>query len=200
MYIIKAHIYEMEKLVAQLSERITEKLSPQRAILDMLKAVPGLDLRTSENLVAEIGFDMSKFPSAKHLGSWAGLCPGNNESAGKRKSGRITHGNKQVKAVMTEAAWASTRTKNTFYSERYHRIAARRGKKRALIAVAYSMLTTVYNILANNVTYNELGAEFVTLLIEKKRKKYLTTELTKLGYEVQIVKKQLPLQTEGCST
>ena len=200
MYVIKAHIYEMEKLVAQLSERISAKLSPQRAILDMLKAVPGLDLRTSENLVAEIGFDMSKFPSAKHLGSWAGLCPGNNESAGKRKSGRITHGNKQVKAVMTEAAWASTRTKNTFYSERYHRIAARRGKKRALIAVAYSMLTTVYNILANNVTYNELGAEFVTLLIEKKRKRYLTAELAKLGYEVQIVKKQLPLKTDGCST
>ena len=198
--VIKAHIYEMEKLVCQLSGRIASRLAPQSVLMDMLKAIPGFDTRTVEDLVAEIGFDMSKFPSAKHLGSWAGLCPGNNESAGKKKSGRITHGNKQVKAVMTEAAWAATRTKNTFYSERYHRIAARRGKKRALIAIAYSMLTTVYNILADNVAYNELGAQYVKSRIEKKRKKYLTAELSKLGYEVQIIKKQSGLRAGNCST
>ena len=190
----------MEKLVDQISERVASELAPHRASMDKLKAIPGFDTRTVEDLVAEIGFDMSKFPSAKHLGSWAGLCPGNNESAGKKKSGRITHGNKQVKAVMTEAAWAATRTKNTFYSERYHRIAARRGKKCALIAVAYSMLTTVYNILVSNAEYNELGAEYVKSKIEKRRKKYLTAELSKLGYEVQITKKQTESQTEECST
>ena len=198
--VIKAHIYEMEKLVGQLSGRIASRLAPQSVLMDMLKAIPGFDTRTAEDLVAEIGFDMSKFPLAKHLGSWAGLCPGNNESAGKKKSGRITHGNKQVKAVMTEAAWAATRTKNTFYSERYHRIAARRGKKRALIAIAYSMLTTVYNILADNVAYNELGAQYVKSRIEKKRKKFLTAELSKLGYEVQIIKKQSGLRAGNCST
>jgi transposase len=200
IYVIKAHIHEMEKLVDQISERVASELAPHRASMDKLKAIPGFDTRTVEDLVAEIGFDMSKFPSAKHLGSWAGLCPGNNESAGKKKSGRITHGNKQVKAVMTEAAWAATRTKNTFYSERYHRIAARRGKKCALIAVAYSMLTTVYNILVSNAEYNELGAEYVKSKIEKRRKKYLTAELSKLGYEVQITKKQTESQTEECST
>lgn len=190
IYVIKAHIHEMEKLVDQINERVASELAPHRALMDKLKVIPGFDTRTVEDLVAEIGFDMSKFPSAKHLGSWAGLCPGNNESAGKKKSGRITHGNKQVKAVMTEAAWAATRTKNTFYSELYHRVAARRGKKRALIAVAYSMLTTVYNILASNAEYNELGAEYVKSKIEKRLKKYLTAELSKLGCDVCLPRKR----------
>lgn len=96
-------------------------------MLELLKEIPGFNTKVVEDLVSEIGLDISAFPFEKLLASWAGICPGNTESAGK-KNGRITHGNKQVKAVLTEAAWAATRTKNTFFSERYHRISARRGK------------------------------------------------------------------------
>ncbi|MDN0052113.1 hypothetical protein QVN91_03850 [Bacteroides caecigallinarum] len=105
-----------------------------------------------------------------------------------KKSARITHGNKQVKAVITEAAWAATRTKNTFFSERYHRIAARRGKKRALIAVGHSQLISVYLILSTGARYHELGAQYMQSKIEQKRKVYLSSELKKLGYNVSLTK------------
>ena len=104
-----------------------------------------------------------------------------------KKSGRTTHGNKQVKAVITEAAWAATRTKNTFYSARYHRVAARRGKKRALIAVGHSILKSVYHVINGMEGYKELGADYVTQRVEKRRKLYLKKELEKLGYAVQLI-------------
>lgn len=132
---------------------------------------------------------MGVFPTEKHLASWTGMCPENNESAGN-KSGGITHGNKQVKSVITEAAWAATRTKNTFYSARYHRLTARRGKKRALIAVEHSILKSVYHILKDNRDYKELGAEYVNERVEKKRKAYLRKELEKMGYDVELVLKE----------
>ena len=116
-------------------------------MLELQKEISGFNTKVVEDLVSEIGLDISAFSSEKHLASWAAICSSNNESAGK-KNGRIARGNKQVKAVLTEAAWAATRTKNTFFSERYHRISARRGKKRAFIAVAHSQLPAVYLILS----------------------------------------------------
>lgn len=104
----------------------------------------------------------------------------------KKKSGRTTHGNKQVKSVLTEAAWAASRTKDTFYTARYHRLAARRGKKRAIVAVAHSILKSVYHVLKDDVPYHELGAEYLNSRIEEKRRKYLQKELEKMGYEVQL--------------
>jgi hypothetical protein len=103
-----------------------------------------------------------------------------------KKSGRTTHGNKQLKAVITEAAWAAARTRNTFYSARYHRLAARRGKKRALIAVGHSILKSVWHVLKESCEYRELGAEYLTQRIEQKRKNYLKKELEALGYKVKI--------------
>lgn len=125
---IRRNIAQIQVFVDELSNRIKDILSKYENAMELLKEIPGFSTKEVEDLVSEIGLDMSAFPSEKHLASWAGICPGNNESAGK-KSGRITHGNKQVKAVLTESAWAATRTKNTFFSERYHRISARRGKK-----------------------------------------------------------------------
>lgn len=125
---IRRNIAQIQVFVDELSNRIKDILSKYENAMELLKEIPGFSTKEVEDLVSEIGLDMSAFPSEKHLASWAGICPGNNESAGK-KSGRITHGNKQVKAVLTELAWAATRTKNTFFSERYHRISARRGKK-----------------------------------------------------------------------
>lgn len=128
LQMIRRNIAQIQVFVDELSNRIKDILSKYENAMELLKEIPGFSTKEVEDLVSEIGLDMSAFPSEKHLASWAGICPGNNESAGK-KSGRITHGNKQVKAVLTESAWAATRTKNTFFSERYHRISARRGKK-----------------------------------------------------------------------
>ena len=190
LQMIRKDIAKTQELVNELSERIKSILSKYENAIELLKEIPGFSTKVVEDLVAEIGLDMSHFPSEKHLASWAGVCPGNNESAGKKKSGRITHGNKQVKAVITEAAWAATRTKNTFFSERYHRIAARRGKKRALIAVGHSQLISVYLILSTGARYHELGAQYVQAKIERKRKNYLKAELQKLGFEVSLTKMQ----------
>ena len=187
LQMIRKDIDQTQTLVDDLSERIKRLLSKYENVLELLREIPGFSTKVVEDLVSEIGLDMSHFPSEKHLSSWTGLSPGNNESAGK-KSARITHGNKQVKAVITEAAWAATRTKNTFFSERYHRIAARRGKKRALIAVGHSQLISVYLILSTGSRYHELGAQYMQSKIEQKRKVYLSSELKKLGYNVSLTK------------
>lgn len=190
LQMIRRNIAQIQVLVDELSNRIKDILSKYENVMELLKEIPGFSTKVVEDLVSEIGLDMSAFPSEKHLASWAGICPGNNESASKKKSGRITHGNKQVKAVLTESAWAATRTKNTFFSERYHRISARRGKKRALIAVAHSQLTAAYLIISTGARYQELGAQYMQAKIEKKRKLYLTAELKKLGFNVTLEKKK----------
>lgn len=190
LQIIRQEMDNTQRTIESLDQRIKEVLSPYENALELLKKVPGISSKSVEDLVAEIGLDMGVFPTEKHLASWAGMSPGNNESAGKKKSGRTTHGNKQVKNVLTEIAWAATRTKNTFYHARYHKLAARRGKKRALIAVGHSILKSVYHILKDNCDYKELGAEYLTSRTEAKRKAYLKSELGKMGYLVEL--KELP--------
>lgn len=182
LQMIRKDIDQTQTLVDDLSERIKRLLSKYENVLELLREIPGFSTKVVEDLVSEIGLDMSHFPSEKHLSSWAGLI------VRVKKSARITHGNKQVKAVITEAAWAATRTKNTFFSERYHRIAARRGKKRALIAVGHSQLISVYLILSTGSRYHELGAQYMQSKIEQKRKVYLSSELKKLGYNVSLTK------------
>lgn len=188
--IIRQEMDNTQQTIESLDQRIKEVLLPYDNALELLKKVPGISFKSAEDLVAEIGLDMNVFPTEKHLASWAGMSPGNNESAGKKKSGRTTQGNKQVKRVLTEIAWAATRTKNTFYHARYHKLAARRGKKRALIAVGHSILKSVYHILKDNCDYKELGAAYLTSRAEAKRKAYLKSELSKLGYVVEL--KELP--------
>ena len=162
LQMIRKDIDQTQSLVYDLSERIKSLLSKYENALELLKEIPGFSTKVVEDLVSEIGLDMSHFPSEKHLS--------------------------QVKAVITEAAWAATRTKNTFFSERYHRIAARRGKKRALIAVGHSQLISVYLILSTGARYHELGAQYMQSKIEQKRKVYLSSELKKLGYNVSLTK------------
>lgn len=153
--------------------------------MECLREISGLSRKTVEDLIAEIGLDMEVFAMAEHLCSWVGILLGNNESAGK-KSGRTTHGNKQAKTTLMEASWAASRTKNTFYNARYHRLAARKGKKRAAVAVAHSILKSVYHLLKDDVAYRELGADYLNSRMEDKRKKYLKKELEKMGYDVQL--------------
>ena len=186
---IRTDTRNIEALIEGLNQKIKQVLSPYENALELLKQIPGLSNKTVEDLVAETGLDMNVFPNEKHLCSWVGVSPGNNESAGKKKNGRTTHGNKQAKTTLTEAAWAAKNTKGSFYKARYHRIAARRGKKRAIIAVAHSILKSVYYILKYNVAYNELGEDYLNSQIEKSRKKYLISEFGKLGYSVMLTSK-----------
>jgi transposase len=152
----------------------------------LLDTIPGVDVRTAEVMLAEMGLDMSQFPTAKDLVSWAGLAPGNNESGGKRYSGRTTKGNKPLRSMMTQAAWAASRTKGTFLKARYHRLAARRGKKRAIVALARSMLESAWYMLSRHQPYQELGADYYDQRKKETKVSYLTKQLTKLGYLVTL--------------
>ena len=183
---IRRDIVFCEEIISDITFRIKMILLPYRHVLARLDEIPGLDMKSIEDLVAEIGLDMETFPTDKHLASWAGVSPGNNESAGKKKSGRTTHGNKHVKTVLTEIGWAASRTKDTFYSSKYHRLAKRRGNKRAVIAVGHAILKAVYHVLKDGVGYNELGANYLDDKTKKKREYYLRQELEKLGYKVDL--------------
>ena len=186
LQIIRNEIHNTDLSIESLNQRIIEVLKPYQNALELLKKIPGINAKSAEDLAAEIGLDMNVFPTHKHLASWAGMSPGNNESAGKKKSGRTTQGNKMVKRALAEIAWAAIRTKNTFYNARYHKLASHMGKKKALIAVGHSILKSVYHILKNNSDYKELGAEYLTSRTQAKRKAYLKSELVKLGYIVEL--------------
>ena len=176
--------------IDELNKRIKEITAPFSEPMERLCEMPGIDTRTCEEIIAEIGLDMSQFPTAGHLCKWAGMCPGNNESAGKKKSTKPPKGDKHIKATLVEAAWAASNTKGTFYSERHGRLIGRKGSKKALIAIGHSMLTSIHYILATGARYKELGDNYVPERMEKKRKEYLKSELKKLGYEVVLTKKK----------
>ncbi len=175
--------------IKEIDERIRSILSPFDDIIARLSEIPGIQNRSCEELIAEIGLDMSCFPDAAHLCSWAGMCPGNNESAGKKKSGRTNHGDSHLKATLVEAAWAASRTKGTFFMERFNRLALRKGSRKALVAVGHSLLVCIHHVLSTGGSYKELGDRYVPDRTEKKRRDYLKAELRKLGYEVTLTKK-----------
>ncbi|GAX91066.1 IS110 family transposase [Effusibacillus lacus] len=180
------HIDYLDQEIARLDEEIKRRMLPFEEDLDLLDTIPGVGLRTAEQILAEIGPDINQFPSAAHLCSWAGLAPGNNESAGKRKSGRTRKGNQKLRSALVEAARAAARTKNTYLSSQYHRIAARRGANRAAVAVAHSILTIVYHILKRRKPYMELGPTYYE---ERKRESVIKQSIKKLeslGYKVTV--------------
>jgi transposase len=150
----------------------------------LLCSIPGIKQRGAENILAETGGDMSQFPTADNLTSWAGVSPGNNNSAGKSRSGKTTKGNKFLKRALTQAAWVAGRTKGTYFQAQYRRIASRRGKKRALVAVARSLLVTIYYMLERGVYYEELGADYFDRLNSEHLTRYHVKRLTDLGYDV----------------
>lgn len=181
---------KLKEEIAELDSRIKAILAPFSEPMERLREIPGVEGRTCEEIIAEIGLDMSQFPTSASLCKWAGMCPGNNETAGKKKSGKIPKGDKHIRATLVEAAWAASRTKGTFFSERYGRLAARKGSKKALIAVGHSMLTAIHYILSTGGRFKDLGDRYVPDKTEKRRKDYLKAELKKLGYEVVLTKKK----------
>jgi transposase len=171
------HIDYLDEEISRLDEEIKRRMLPFEEDLELLDTIPGVARRTAETIAAEIGTNMDQFPSAAHLCSWAGLCPGQNESAGKRKSGKTRKGNKKLRSALVEAARAAGRTKNTYLSSQYHRIAARRGANRAAVAVAHSILTISYYILKRRQPYMELGPTYYE---ERKRDTIIRQSLKKL--------------------
>ncbi|EGD52441.1 transposase IS116/IS110/IS902 family protein [Thermoanaerobacter ethanolicus JW 200] len=171
------HIDYLDEEIAKLDEEIKNRMLPFEKDLALLDTIPGVGRRTAEQIIAEIGTNMEQFPSAAHLCSWAGLCPGHNESAGKQKSARTRKGNQKLRSSLIEAARAASRAKGTYLSSQYHRIAARRGANRAAVAVAHSILIIVYHILKQKQPYIELGPTYYE---EKKRNMIIRQSLKKL--------------------
>jgi transposase len=177
----------LEKEIARTSERLGAVAPPSfRAAVEQLDAVAGVGERGAKALLAETGTDMSRFPTHKHLASWAGQCPGNHESAGKRRSGKTPAANRHLDAVLTEMAHAAVRTKNSYFKAQYHRLAGRRGKKRAIGAVKHSLLVTVYFMLRDDKPYKDLGVDYFDKLNPQQSIRYHVRKLQELGQEVEL--------------
>jgi len=180
------HIDFLDQKIGNLDREVVNRTLPFEEDLELLDTIPGIGRRSAEEIIAEIGTDMSRFPSDAHLSSWAGMSPGQNESAGKRKASRTRKGNNALRRTLTEAAWAAARSKNTYLSAKYHRIAARRGANRAAVAVGHTILVIIYNMLKTREKYKDLGVDF----LDRRRKNYTIKRslktLQNLGIEVTV--------------
>lgn len=184
---ILAHIDFLDEAIARLSEAIEEQLGPfGNAQVELLCTIPGIQRRAAEVILAETGADMSAFASAGHLASWAGLCPGNDESAGKRRSGRTRKGSKWLRQTMAESAKAAARTKGTYLGARYARLRLRRGANRATVAVAHSILVAVWHMLQTGELYRELGADYYLRRDPARQTRRLVAQLERLGHTVTL--------------
>lgn len=180
------HVTHLDELIGRLGARIEEALAPFAEAGERLQTIPGVSQRVAETVLAEIGPNMGQFPTADHLASWAGMCPGNNESAGKRRSSRITKGDRWLKRILVQAAWAASHTKGTYLAAQYRRLARRRGCKRALVAVGHTLLVIMYHVLKRGTTYAELGADFLDRLEPARLTRQLVKRLEALGHKVAL--------------
>jgi transposase len=188
-FLITEHLSQLdylEEAVDRVSTEIAQRLQAEQEALALLDTIPGVGQRAAEIIVAEIGTDMARFPSAKHLASWAGLCPGNKESGGKRLSGKTRKGNPWLRQVLIEVAHAASKTKDTYLSAQYRRLASRRGKQRALVALGHSILVMVYHILSRRRPYRELGSLYFDILDRQRVQQRLVQRLERLGYTVNL--------------
>lgn len=180
-----ARIDQADATIDALTARIEALLDPHEAAVTLLVGIPGVSDRTAQVILAEIGTDMSRFPTPEHLSSWAGMCPGNNESAGKHRSGRTRHGSKWLRIALVEAAHAAGRSKDTYLSAHYARIRGRRGPGRAAVAVGHSILVIAWHLLSTGETYTDLGGDY----FDKRRtsaayQKRLVAQLEAMGHRV----------------
>ena len=186
-FLLKMHMENIDHLAKQIEkidEEIKRKMIPFQTEAKLIQTIPGISEVSASAVLSEIGIDMSQFPDEGHISSWAGLCPGNNESAGKKKSGKTQKGNSSLKATLVEAAWAASKTKGSSYSAFYHNIVKRRGKKRALVALAHRMLTDIYSVLKTKEPYQDTGAEATNEIARKRKERSMIRSLEKAGYSV----------------
>jgi transposase len=183
---ILAAIDFLEAELTDLDQRIAELERPFAEAVERLDTIPGVGRRVAEIVLAELGPDLHRFPSAAHLASWAGLCPGNHESGGKRLSGRTRHGNRALRRALVEAAQAAGRARRTYLGAQYRRLAARRGKKRAAVAVAHTILVIVYHLLTRRTAYAELGSDYFDQRDATATERRLVARLERLGFEVTL--------------
>jgi transposase len=183
------HIDHLDAAIANLDERVDEVIRPFAAIRELLVTIPGVGKRVAEVIMAEIGVDMSVFPTAAHLASWAAVCPGNNSSAGKHYSGRRRKGDEWLVDALTQAAWAAARTKDDYLAAQFWRFARRIGKHKAVFAVAHSVLIVAYHVIDTGQPYHNLGADYFTKRIDPERRaRHLARQLHDLGYQVTLSK------------
>jgi transposase len=183
---ILAHIDFLDESIDRLSAAIEEQIAPFAAAVELLCTIPGVQRRAAEVIIAETGGDMTAFASAGHLASWAGVCPGNDESAGKRRSGRTRKGSKWLRGTLIEAARAAARTRDTYLAAQYQRVRARRGANRASLAVAHSLLVAVWHMLQTGETYLDPGGDYYTRRDPARTTRRLVTQLERLGYSVTL--------------
>jgi transposase len=181
-----AHLDYLDAAIARLDAELEQRLADEREAVALLETIPGVAQRTAEVLIAEIGTDMSRFPSAQHLASWAGMCPGNAESGGRRLSGRTRHGNAWLRRTLAEVANVASRTKGTYLAAQFRRIAARRGKSRAVVAVGHSVLVAIYHMLTRHEPYHELGGQYFDEHERPRLQQRLVHRLQRLGFAVTL--------------
>jgi transposase len=181
-----SHLDYLDEAMERISTEIEQRLQEEWAAVELLDSVPGISQRAAEIVVAELGVDLHRFPSAKHLASWAGMCPGNKESGGKRLSGKTRKGNVWLRQVLIEIAHVASKTKDTYLAAQYRRIAARRGKKRALIALGHTILVIIYHILTERKPYHELGGTYFDQREREQVERRLVRRLERLGYSVSL--------------
>jgi transposase len=186
LQVLWKQLAQQEELIGELDYRIGQLTRPFAAEIDRLDAVPGIDRRVAEVVLAEIGKDVEPFATHENLASWAGMCPGNEESAGKRQRRRITPGNRWLKRTLVQAAWGASRTKNSYLASQYRRLAGRRGRKRALIAVGHSLLVILYHMLKARTSYTDLGRDFLDRLEPDRLTHYYVKRLERLGHKVTL--------------
>jgi transposase len=181
-------IDSLDETIARFDQEIEAYTRPFEEAVVLLDTIPGVARRTAEVLIAEMGTDMSRFPTAKHLAAWAGVAPGNNESAGRQRSGKTRQGNKPLGAALNQAAHAAARTKNTYLSAQYHRLARRIGKNKAIVAVSHSILVIAYHLIKRHEPYQELGSDYFDKRNPEVTAKRLVKRLEQLGFQISVQK------------
>jgi transposase len=191
-WMLRGQLRKLDGLDAELSDldqKTEADIEPHQEVIERLCSIPGVEKTTARALLSELGTDMSQFPTSAHAASWAGLCPGNSESAGKRFSGKTRKGDRYVRRILVQSAWAAARTKDCFLSALFYRIAQRRGMKKAAVAVAHRLLTIAYKLIRDGGVYHEPGGDYFDQRHPERTARKLTKRLEKIGFTVALARK-----------